>query len=67
MEGSSFIAMDRWRKTDTLLIDEVSMLSEKIFNNTEYIAHSICQESRVFGEIQVIASGDFFQVLLFSR
>lgn len=55
-------AKDRWRKTDSLVIDEVSMLSEKIFNNTECIARNVRQESRAFGGIQVIASGDFFQL-----
>ena len=55
-------AKERGRKTDVLVIDEVSMLSEKIFNYAEYIARNVRQESRSFGGIQVIASGDFFQL-----
>lgn len=55
-------AKDRWRTTDVLVIDEVSMLSEKIFNYTENIARKVRQESQAFGGIQVVASGDFFQL-----
>ena len=56
-------AKDRWRTTDVLVIDEVSMLSEKIFNYTENIARKVRQESQAFGGIQVVASGDFFNYL----
>lgn len=38
------------------------MLSEKLFNYSEYIARKVRQESRSFGGIQVVASGDFFQL-----
>ena len=55
-------AKDRWRKADALVIDEVSMLSEKIFNHNECIARKVRQEIRAFGGIQVIASGDFCQL-----
>jgi len=56
-------AKHRWRTTEVLVIDEVSMLSDKIFNHTEYIARNVRQESRAFGGIQVVASGDFFNCL----
>ena len=42
-------AKGRWRTTDVLIIDEVSMLSEKIFNYIEYIARNVRQEIRAFG------------------
>ena len=64
LEGidSNAEAKDRWRKTDALVIDEVSMLSGKTFNYTECIARNVRQEGRALGVIQVIASGDFFQL-----
>jgi len=55
-------AKDRWRRNDILVIDEVSMLSEKIFNSIEYISRKVRQETRPFGGMQVIAPGDFFQL-----
>lgn len=55
-------AKDRWRRNDILVIDEVCMLSEKIFNSTEYISRKVRQETRPFGGMQVIASGDSFQL-----
>ena len=36
-------AKDRWRKCDVLLIDEVSMFSEKLLNYSEYIACKVRQ------------------------
>ena len=59
---SSPEAKDRWRRNDVLVIDEVSMLSEKIFNSIEYISRKVRQETRPFGGMQVIASGDFFHL-----
>lgn len=55
-------AKDRWRRNDILVIEQVSMLSEKIFNSTDYISRKVCQETRSFGGMQVIVSGDFFQL-----
>ena len=51
-----------WRLIDTLIIDEVSMLSLKLFNLLDQVAKA-CRGNRLpFGGIQVIFSGDFFQL-----
>ena len=48
--------------TDCLIIDEISMLSLKSFNQIEYICRKIRKADIYFGGIQVVASGDFFQL-----
>ena len=51
-----------WRTVRVLIIDEVSMMSKKIFE----IIHEIACRARInrapFGGIQVLFSGDFFQL-----
>ena len=52
----------RWLKTDTLVIDEVSMLTAELFEKLEEIARKIRKNERPFGGIQLIMVGDFFQL-----
>jgi ATP-dependent DNA helicase PIF1 len=53
----------QWKKTNILIIDEVSMLSQKIFEIIEKIARTARNRPTVpFGGIQVIFTGDFFQL-----
>jgi ATP-dependent DNA helicase PIF1 len=49
-------------ETEVLIIDEVSMVSKKIFEQAEYICRKIKDPAFYFGGIQVILSGDFFQL-----
>ena len=52
-----------WHKTDILIIDEVSMLSQKIFMILDLIARKIKKKpEKPFGGIQIIFSGDFYQL-----
>ena len=51
-----------WKNTDILVVDEVSMLSLKLFELLNAIGKKIRQNSRPFGGIQVIFSGDFYQL-----
>lgn len=53
---------DNWKKVDILVIDEISMLSERIFNILNIIGKQIRKKQEVFGGIQLICSGDFFQL-----
>jgi ATP-dependent DNA helicase PIF1 len=55
-------AMNMWKKSKILVIDEVSMLSEKIFEIIEEIARIVNHSSSPFGGIQVVFTGDFFQL-----
>ncbi|CAG2199801.1 PIF1 [Mytilus edulis] len=48
--------------TQCLIIDEISMLSRKLFEQLEYICRKIVNSSLVFGGLQVIVVGDFFQL-----
>lgn len=55
--------LQKWKKTDVLIIDEVSMMSKKIFNLLDEIGRRIRKKYDVpFGGIQVIFSGDFYQL-----
>jgi ATP-dependent DNA helicase PIF1 len=51
-----------WLNTDILVIDEISMMSSKIFNILDKIGRKLKDGSKPFGGIQVIFSGDFFQL-----
>jgi ATP-dependent DNA helicase PIF1 len=51
-----------WKCTDILIVDEVSMLSLKLFNLLNEIGKVIRGNKRQFGGIQLIFSGDFFQL-----
>lgn len=54
---------NRWRAVDVLIIDEVSMMSKKLFD----VLNEIGKQARKcltqpFGGIQIVFSGDFYQL-----
>ena len=51
-----------WREVEILIIDEVSMMSKKIFEMLDAIGKRVRKNSRPFGGIQLIFSGDFYQL-----
>jgi ATP-dependent DNA helicase PIF1 len=51
-----------WLKTEILIIDEVSMMSKRLFNLLDYIGKKVRKSSKPFGGIQVIFCGDFYQL-----
>ena len=51
-----------WKQTDILVVDEVSMLSLKLFNTLNEIGKAVRGNMKPFGGIQLIFSGDFFQL-----
>jgi ATP-dependent DNA helicase PIF1 len=61
----NFVAKKNWRTVDILIIDEVSMMSQKIFEILEELGR-IMRKNNLnnlpFGGIQVIFCGDFFQL-----
>ena len=54
--------LKRWIDLDVLIIDEVSMLSPELFDKLELVARSIRRNDKPFGGIQLILTGDFFQL-----
>jgi ATP-dependent DNA helicase PIF1 len=52
----------RWKKCQLLIVDEVSLLNLYLFEKLEFIARRLRKTDAVFGGIQVIFSGDFFQI-----
>ena len=58
----------KWKTVKTLIIDEVSMMSKKLFEILDSIGKEVRNCShKPFGGIQVIFCGDFFQLPPISR
>ena len=55
-------ARKRISSVDILMIDEISMLSMKVFEQLEFICRNVRNSKKRFGGIQVIASGSFKQL-----
>ena len=55
-------AKNRILETDVLIIDEISMLSKQLFEQLEAVCREIRGNDTVFGNMQVIVSGDFWQL-----
>lgn len=53
---------ENWENTDILIIDEISMMSARIFELLNQLGQRIRHNRRPFGGIQIIFSGDFFQL-----
>lgn len=53
---------DRIRKTDVLVIDEVSMMSASLFEKIDVIFQTLKRNRRPFGGIQLVLTGDFLQL-----
>ena len=54
--------LKHWKNTQTLIVDEVSMMSKKLFENLNELGKRIRHCDLPFGGIQVIFSGDFYQL-----
>lgn len=55
-------AKDRWLRTKILIIDEISMVDGDLFDKLESIARAMRNNGRPFGGIQLVITGDFFQL-----
>lgn len=51
-----------WKYTEVLIIDEVSMMSEKLFNLLDLTSKKVRKNQKPFGGIQLVFCGDFFQL-----
>ena len=52
----------RIRATDILVIDEISMMHAWLFDMVDQVCRIIRRDPRPFGGMQVVLSGDFFQL-----
>ena len=57
------VARNMWRSTDILIVDEVSMMSKRIFDILSHVGKKVrkCYD-KPFGGLQLIFVGDFFQL-----
>lgn len=55
-------AKNRWLRTKILVIDEISMVDGDLFDKLETIARLMRNNGRPFGGIQLVITGDFFQL-----
>lgn len=51
-----------WIETDILILDEVSMMSKRLFELLDQIGKRVRKSAKPFGGIQIIFSGDFYQL-----
>ncbi|TQW00378.1 hypothetical protein V2A60_001463 [Cordyceps javanica] len=55
-------AKNRWLKTKVLIIDEISMVDGDLFDKLSQIGRMIRNNGRPWGGIQLVITGDFFQL-----
>ena len=51
-----------WENTEVLIVDEISMMSMELFDLLNEIGKAVKRNDKPFGGIQLIFSGDFFQL-----
>lgn len=52
----------RWIRTKVLVVDEISMVDGELFDKLEQIARAMRNNGKPFGGIQLVVTGDFFQL-----
>ncbi|KAM1165040.1 hypothetical protein PS2_024275 [Malus domestica] len=55
-------ACRKWSKAEALVIDEISMVDGELLDSLEYIAKYIRQVDEIWGGMQLVVGGDFFQL-----
>jgi len=55
-------ALKSWKNAQVIVLDEVSMLSKKVFEIIEEIGRQVKHNDLPFGGMQVVFIGDFFQL-----
>lgn len=51
-----------WKNTKVLIVDEISMIDGAFLNKLEFIARALRKSDKPFGGIQLVLTGDFFQL-----
>ena len=52
----------RWKKTDILIVDEISMMTPDLFEKLNAIGKRVRASPQPWGGLQLIVCGDFFQL-----
>lgn len=55
-------SLNRWRNIKVLVLDEVSMVDGVLFDKLNEIGKSLRRNERPFGGIQLVITGDFYQL-----
>lgn len=55
-------ACSRWRRTKTLVIDEISMVDGEFFDKLEALSRAVRGSELPFGGLQLVLAGDFLQL-----
>lgn len=55
-------AKRRWKRTETLIVDEVSMMTPELFEKLDAIGKRVRNSTKPWGGIQLILCGDYFQL-----
>lgn len=58
----NYIAKPAWKNVQVLVVDEVSMMSQKVFEVLDTIGKKIRKNKKPFGGIQLLFTGDFYQL-----
>ncbi|SCU88034.1 LADA_0E07756g1_1 [Lachancea dasiensis] len=54
---------ERWKRTSVLVIDEVSMIDGRFLDKMDFVAREVRRTpNKAFGGIQLVLTGDFFQL-----
>lgn len=60
-------ALQRWRSSKTLVIDEISMVDGRLFEKLDVLSRVVRKDKRPFGGLQLVLCGDFLQLPPVSR
>lgn len=55
-------ALQRWRRTCSLVIDEISMVDGELFAKLEVLGRAVRASPQPFGGLQLLLAGDFMQL-----
>lgn len=55
-------SISKWLRTKVLIMDEISMVDGLLFDKLEEIARILRRTTKPFGGIQLVVTGDFFQL-----
>lgn len=55
-------ALERWKTTHVLVVDEVSMMGPTFFEKLEAVARKVRRSEKFFGGLTLLLVGDFYQL-----